>query len=211
MTNLEVSGNPDSNFDVTEKKIDARKEDGEERSIGKINRDNDSGSITPATNGDTNKSDQTKEEPHKSDQKSLNLSSAKDSAIQSCCRDELSPDTDEKDLTPSPPDDQIELGYSSDDEGDSVSDDNLPDDPDLNFGNFEHSNDLMILKRIDQCALECEEVSDDDSIYDDDDCGWITPGNIAQAKRETSADLLSDEPVTVACLTTDFAMQVIEL
>ena len=50
--------------------------------------------------------------------------------------------------------------------------------------------------------------SDDDD-DDDDDEGWITPGNIEAMKQATIA--LTQSEVTdlpVACVTTDYAMQV---
>ena len=52
-----------------------------------------------------------------------------------------------------------------------------------------------------------EEEEDDDS---DDGQGWITPGNISQMKAD-SGDFganSEEDKVQVACLTTDFAMQV---
>ncbi|XP_011314804.1 RNA-binding protein NOB1 [Fopius arisanus] len=50
-----------------------------------------------------------------------------------------------------------------------------------------------------------EEVVTSES--DDDDEGWITPGNVAQAKKDMESDIISDKPAKVACMTTDFAMQ----
>ncbi|CAH1397224.1 unnamed protein product [Nezara viridula] len=55
---------------------------------------------------------------------------------------------------------------------------------------------------------EEEEEYDSDPPLDDDD--WITPGNVADAKRELSgaAELSEDSPPPkVACLSTDFAIQ----
>ncbi|XP_077419340.1 RNA-binding protein NOB1 isoform X2 [Vanacampus margaritifer] len=51
---------------------------------------------------------------------------------------------------------------------------------------------------------EDEEDEDDDD--DDDGGGWITPGNIAQMKMDSS-DWTTAAQVKVGCLTTDFAMQ----
>lgn len=42
---------------------------------------------------------------------------------------------------------------------------------------------------------------------DDDDEGWVTVNNIKNA-RETGCDIDPNEPVVVACLTTDYAIQV---
>lgn len=52
---------------------------------------------------------------------------------------------------------------------------------------------------------------DDDENEDDDD-GWITPDNISHVKDEMRKGTLDAVPanVTVGCLTTDFAMQVIK-
>ena len=51
---------------------------------------------------------------------------------------------------------------------------------------------------------------EDEGIEDDDDEGWITPSNFKTKKFEMlGADTknLEVEEITVACLTTDFAMQ----
>merc|ERR1712137_10920 len=53
-----------------------------------------------------------------------------------------------------------------------------------------------------------EEEEDDDDDDDDDDDGWITPGNIDQAKNSMNG-VLETVQLEVACLTTDFAMQVV--
>ena len=61
-----------------------------------------------------------------------------------------------------------------------------------------------------------EEEDDDEDFYEDEDDdsddgqGWITPGNISQMKAD-SGDFganSEEDKVQVACLTTDFAMQV---
>ena len=53
-----------------------------------------------------------------------------------------------------------------------------------------------------------EGIEDED---DDDDEGWITPSNIKAKKQEFNGENEQDgqKPVKVACMTTDFAMQVI--
>lgn len=64
---------------------------------------------------------------------------------------------------------------------------------------------------------EEDEIDDDDNENDDDDEndddgeGWITPDNISRVKDEMGKASLDAVPasVTVGCLTTDFAMQVI--
>lgn len=49
-----------------------------------------------------------------------------------------------------------------------------------------------------------EAGSADDS---NDDEGWITPGNISNVKKNFGAEVLEEQDVEVACITTDFAMQ----
>jgi RNA-binding protein NOB1 len=64
----------------------------------------------------------------------------------------------------------------------------------------------------DEDEFEEEETDDDEGEEDedDDDDGWITPMNIKEKKRLMNSELEEEEqkPVKVACLTTDFAMQV---
>ena len=48
-----------------------------------------------------------------------------------------------------------------------------------------------------------------EEVEDDDDEGWITPANLSRKKRQMNGQGEEDqESVKVACLTTDFAMQV---
>ena len=64
-----------------------------------------------------------------------------------------------------------------------------------------------------------EDVDNDDDLDsnsdngndDDDDDGWITPDNIVHVKSQMGKETLAAVPanVTVGCLTTDFAMQVL--
>ncbi|KFB50804.1 hypothetical protein ZHAS_00018856 [Anopheles sinensis] len=42
---------------------------------------------------------------------------------------------------------------------------------------------------------------------EDDDEGWITPANIVQANRGYGMNYIEEKPSSVACLTTDYAMQ----
>ena len=51
------------------------------------------------------------------------------------------------------------------------------------------------------------EQSEEEEEEDDDEGGWITPGNIAQVKNSING-VLETVQLDVACLTTDFAMQV---
>ena len=55
-----------------------------------------------------------------------------------------------------------------------------------------------------------EEGEEDPGEDDDDDEGWITPSNFAQKRLEMFGVEASKKPevVKVACMTTDFAMQV---
>lgn len=44
---------------------------------------------------------------------------------------------------------------------------------------------------------------------EDGDVGWITPENIAKVKKEMGGcEDITENPPTVACVTSDFAMQV---
>lgn len=56
--------------------------------------------------------------------------------------------------------------------------------------------------------LELHSGNDSDNSEEDDEGGWITPGNIRQAKKQMNADFEEEKAVRVACITTDFAMQV---
>ena len=77
----------------------------------------------------------------------------------------------------------------------------------------------LIFSQDPEAALEAEnkpndedwdDVIDDDEEDDDDDEGWITPGNFQQKRLEMFGIDASKkaEVVKVACMTTDFAMQV---
>jgi RNA-binding protein NOB1 len=52
-----------------------------------------------------------------------------------------------------------------------------------------------------------EDEENSESNEEDDDEGWITPGNISHVKKNFGADVLEEKEVDVACLTLDFAMQ----
>ncbi|KAG8034158.1 hypothetical protein G9C98_001242 [Cotesia typhae] len=68
-----------------------------------------------------------------------------------------------------------------------------------------------ILAPVENQSAEDDDSNDDDKDEDEDEdsdeAGWITPSNIVKAKKMMDADTLSEEPVKVACMTTDFAMQ----
>uniref|UniRef100_A0A182SQA5 RNA-binding protein NOB1 n=1 Tax=Anopheles maculatus TaxID=74869 RepID=A0A182SQA5_9DIPT len=58
----------------------------------------------------------------------------------------------------------------------------------------------------------CEEEEDfedegDDADDDEDDDSWITPSNIKQVKRDMGMDLHEEASTSVACITTDYALQ----
>ncbi len=56
---------------------------------------------------------------------------------------------------------------------------------------------------------EQDEEEGEEAEDDDDDEGWITPANLSRKKRQMNGQGEEDqESVKVACLTTDFAMQV---
>lgn len=61
------------------------------------------------------------------------------------------------------------------------------------------------------CSDEDDDENDEDD-DDEDDEGWITPANLKAAK-ESMRDNVETETshVEVACLTTDFAMQVFSM
>ncbi|XP_053658733.1 RNA-binding protein NOB1 [Anopheles marshallii] len=77
----------------------------------------------------------------------------------------------------------------------------------LDSGNEEEDPDDEIYEEDDD--FEDEEVDEDDDgdDGDDDDDGWITPSNIKQVKRDMGMDLHEEAPTTVACITTDYALQ----
>ena len=80
-----------------------------------------------------------------------------------------------------------EMAINEKTEGSPVSDDGEPDDD----------------------SVEEEEEEEDDE--EDDDEGWITASNIREKRREIDGRTAEDEEqkhVRVACMTTDFAMQV---
>lgn len=56
-----------------------------------------------------------------------------------------------------------------------------------------------------------EEYEEEDSGNEDSDSDggeWITPSNLKQAQRKIDALQFEEKPLVVACVTTDFAMQV---
>ena len=76
--------------------------------------------------------------------------------------------------------------------------------------------DEMVIneEEVDETSVSDDGEQDGDSVEeeeDDDDEGWITPSNIKEKRREIdgrSAEEDEQKHVKVACMTTDFAMQV---
>merc|ERR1712137_1408013 len=64
----------------------------------------------------------------------------------------------------------------------------------------------VVEEEVEEVEEEEEEVEEEED--DDDDDGWITPRNIDQAKNSMNG-VLETVQLEVACLTTDFAMQVV--
>ncbi|KAF7992870.1 hypothetical protein HCN44_005214 [Aphidius gifuensis] len=78
---------------------------------------------------------------------------------------------------------------------------------DLKLEDGDNADD--ILAPVDQESDDCneDEEEDDEEEDGDDDDGWITPSNVKEAKKKMNAEFVSEKPVKVACMTTDFAMQ----
>lgn len=72
-------------------------------------------------------------------------------------------------------------------------------------GGDENNMDEILAPIEDDSASSDEQGTEESE--DSDDGGWITPSNIANAKKLMDSDILSDKPASVACMTTDFAMQ----
>jgi RNA-binding protein NOB1 len=78
-------------------------------------------------------------------------------------------------------------------------------------GSTEENAEIDNEEGIDEEWMEEEEEEEEDAgDNDDDDEGWITPSNIKTVMRQMEGGYAETErkQVTVACLTTDFAMQV---
>ena len=65
---------------------------------------------------------------------------------------------------------------------------------------------FKVLERVKDDEDEESGISEEEE--DDDGGGWICPGNLAEARREMLQGTVEEKTPTVACLTTDFAMQV---
>jgi RNA-binding protein NOB1 len=78
----------------------------------------------------------------------------------------------------------------------------------LGFNTIANEQADEILQPV-KAASEDEESDEEESAEDeeDDDEGWITPGNINNVKKNFGGEVLEEQEVEVACITTDFAMQ----
>lgn len=107
-----------------------------------------------------------------------------------------------------------ESGNESD-ESDSKEEENSINDDELakKFGtlgfntipNEQADEILQPVKESENDDSEDEESAEEGS--GDDDEGWITPGNISNVKKNFGGEVLEEQEVEVACITTDFAMQ----
>ena len=97
--------------------------------------------------------------------------------------------------------DTFELSRSNKTASDKDNDEGFDEVTDLNSNSFDDNNDKGI-----------NDDDDDEDDYDDDD-GWITPDNIGHIRDKMGKGAFGEVPsnVTVGCLTTDFAMQVLHL
>ena len=68
--------------------------------------------------------------------------------------------------------------------------------------------DILLTSSLQEGYSDSDIDSKTDEEEDDDDGGWITPSNIASVKKSIGEPKMERASVAVACLTTDFAMQV---
>lgn len=113
-----------------------------------------------------------------------------------------------------------------DSEDESVSEESLSDDDSgavndvigklegldcISGGGQESVDDILVPiseKEAVEVESEDEEVNEiEESDDEDDDGGWITPLNVHLAKKQLNSELMEEKSVSVACMTTDFAMQ----
>lgn len=97
---------------------------------------------------------------------------------------------------------EVEKGHESDDDDD----DKLAEEIAEQIKNM----DLKDGKEVDDIIVKVsdEESSEAESEESDSDGGeWITPGNLAEKKKEMEQGEFEEKTVEVACITSDFAMQ----
>lgn len=70
----------------------------------------------------------------------------------------------------------------------------------------DQADEILQPVREDEDETESEEEQNSEEEADNDE-GWITPGNISNVKKNFGAEVLEEQEVEVACITTDFAMQ----
>lgn len=83
-------------------------------------------------------------------------------------------------------------------------DEKIPEDITEQIKNMDLNVDELMVKVSDD---EEEETGSEESESDSDGGEWITPGNLAEKKREMDAGEFEEKAVEVACITSDFAMQ----
>lgn len=71
----------------------------------------------------------------------------------------------------------------------------------------EQADEILQPVRTEESSEESSEENESASEGDDDEGGWITPGNISNVKKNFGAEVLEEKEAEVACITTDFAMQ----
>lgn len=76
----------------------------------------------------------------------------------------------------------------------------------MEFAEFESESDNVEIE--DKSNSEEDRSSDSEDESSDDD-SWITPENMSDLKRSAGCSFAESTSVTVGCLTTDFAIQVI--
>ncbi|KAG5884763.1 hypothetical protein JTB14_029243 [Gonioctena quinquepunctata] len=69
------------------------------------------------------------------------------------------------------------------------------------------TDDVLVPVQSREEENDSEETEEDDDSEEDDDIGWITPSNVQSAKKQVNSELVTEKRVSVACMTTDFAMQ----
>lgn len=84
-------------------------------------------------------------------------------------------------------------------------DDQLAKDIADKIKNMELKDNDDIMLKVSESDEEEESESEDES--DSDGGDWITPGNLAEKKKEADMGTFEAKPAEVACITSDFAMQ----
>lgn len=77
----------------------------------------------------------------------------------------------------------------------------------IDDGSLEDDLSAMIVNDVLRPVSE-NEYESAESEEEEDDSDWITPENVKQVKQQMDFGTTEDKEVSVACITTDFAMQV---